>query len=150
MQRLHDHFPALCRLGVGGDAVVSWYTSFTDPGARMFKVAQTSDGGMLIWVMALVGIAIIADVIINDWTPDFIRVGHKQFRLNWQKAFAYRHMLLIILAFCYGAQPLVASLGGYNVSSETFFYWNAIFVVMIAFFDAKQRIRSPAWQRAHS
>lgn len=140
----------LLRLYAGGDAVVSWYTSFSDPGARMFKVAQTSDGGIFIWVMAIIGFALILDVLINDWSPDFIRLGHKNFRLAWQKAFRYRHVMFIVLAVCYGVQPFVADMAGFSVSSVMFFYWNAFQIITLAFFDVKQRLRSPAWHRAFS
>lgn len=140
----------LLRLYAGGDAVVSWYISFSDPGARMFKVAQTADGGLFIWLMALVGFALILDVLVNDWSPDFIKVGQKNFRLKWQKAFKNRHLLFIALALCYAVQPFLAKLGGFGVSSVMFFYWNSIQTITLAFFDAKQRLRSPAWQRAYS
>lgn len=150
MQRLHDHFPALCRLYAGGDAIVSWYNSFSDPQAKLFRIAQTADGGVLIWIMALAGVAIVLDVIINDWTPTRIRLGRKQFHLAWQKAFRYRHLLFVTLAFCYAAQPYVAERAGYGVSLLVFFYWNSFQNLAIAFLDARQRSRSAGWQRACS
>lgn len=150
MQRLHDHFPALCRLYAGGDAIVSWYNSFSDPHARLFQIARTQDGGVLLWFMALAGVAIILDVLINDWSPAFIRIGHKQFRLAWQRAFQHRHLLFVALAFCYAAQPFVAEMNGYGVSLLIFFYWNCFQNLAIAFFDARQRSRSLGWQRACS
>lgn len=150
MQRLHDHFPALCRLYAGGDAVVSWYNSFADPQSHLFRVARTEDGAVLLWIMALAGVVIMIDVLINDWTPESIRIGHRRFRLAWQRAFQYRHLLFVTLAFCYAAQPYVAARGGYGVSLLIFFYWNSFQNIAIAFFDAKQRSRSIQWQRACS
>lgn len=150
MRRLHDHFPALCRLYAGGDAVVSWYNSNSDPHARLFSIAQTLDGGVLIWIMALTGLAIILDVVINDWTPNTLRIGKYNIHIAWKRAFRHRHVLFVILAFCYAAQPYVAARNGYGVSLLIFFYWNAFQNLAIAFFDARQRSRSQGWQRACS
>lgn len=149
-QRLNDHFPALCRLYAGGDAMVSWYNSISDPGARLFSIARTQDGGVLLWIMALAGLVIVLDVVINDWTPDFIRIGRRQFNISWQRGFEYRHLLFVTIAFCYAAQPYVAEMGGYRVSLLLFFYWNCFQNLAIAFFDAKLRSRSTGWQRACS
>lgn len=150
MQRLQDNFPALCRLYAGGDAVLSWYNAIHDPTTRLASVGRTADGGVLLWIMAIVGAAIVLDVIINDWTPEFIRIGHRCFRVTWRRAFKYRHFLFVALAFCYAAQPYVAELGGYTVSLLVFFYWNSFQNIAIAFLDAKQRSRSAGWQRACS
>ena len=150
MQRLHDHFPALCRLYAGGDAIVSWYNSYSDPQAKLFRIAQTADGGVLLWIMALAGIAIVADVLVNDWTPSCIRIGRWSMPVRWKRAFEYRHLLFVTLAFCYAAQPYVAEMNGYGVSLLVFFYWQAFQNLCIAFFDAKQRSRSIGWQRAYS
>lgn len=129
---------------------MSWYNSYSDPHARLFRIAQTQDGGVLLWVMAIAGVAIVLDVFVNDWSPDFIRFGQHSMRLAWKRAFKYRHLLFVTLAFCYAAQPFVAELGGYGVSLLIFFYWNAFQNIAIAFLDAKQRSRSIGWQRACS
>lgn len=150
MQRLHDHFPALCRLYAGGNALVSFYNSFTNPLAQIFHIAHTESGGVFVWVMGITGLAIVLDVLINDWTPDCIQIGKWQIKLAWKKAFRHRHMLFVLLALCYGAQPYVAERSGYGVSLLLFFYWNALQNLGIAFFDARQRLRSPGWQRASS
>lgn len=148
MQRLHDNFPALCRLYAGGDAIVSWYNSFSDPLARLARIAKTQDGGVLIWIMALFGLAIVLDVLINDWTPAAVKIGSHSFRLVWERAFEYRHWLFIALGLCYAAQPFVAERAGYGVSLLLFFYWNAVQNIAIAFLDARYRLRSPGWRRA--
>lgn len=149
-QRLNDHFPALCRLYAGGDAMVSWYNAMSDPGAKLATIAHTSDGGVLLHIMALLGLLVVLDVIINDWSPDFIQIGHKQFQVYWKRAFEYRHLLFAGMAFCYAAQPFVAEMRGYGVSLLVFFYWNSFQNLAIAFFDAKLRARSPQWRRAIS
>lgn len=146
-QRLNDHFPALCRLYAGGDAMISWYNSVSDPSAKLASIAMTQDGGVLINIMALAGLMVVLDVIINDWTPDFIRIGHRKFHLAWRRAFEHRHLLFVTIAFCYAAQPYVAEMQGYGVSLLVFFYWNCFQNLAIAFFDAKLRSRSPQWQR---
>jgi hypothetical protein len=150
MQRLHDHFPALCRLYAGGDAIVSWYNSVNDPHSHLFRIALTEDGAALLWVMALAGAAIILDVLVNDWTPASVRIGGRVFNISWRRAFKYRHLLFVVLAFCYAAQPYVAERAGYGVSLLIFFYWNSFQNIAIAFFDARQRSRSEGWQRAYS
>ncbi|KAK1548192.1 hypothetical protein Q3G72_001039 [Acer saccharum] len=116
-QRLHDNFPALCRLYAGGDAVVSWYNSVNDPSSHLFKVAMTPDGSTLLWFMGIVGVAIIFDVLINDWTPDWVHIGPFSLQLTWHRAFQYRHFLFVALAMCYAAQPYVAARAefGYRV-----------------------------------
>lgn len=150
MHRLHDHAMPLLRLYAGGDALVSWYNSFSDPYARLGRIAQTLDGGILLWIMALAGLAIVIDVLINDFTPERLKLGKHSIRLAWNKAFQYRHFLFVALSFCYAAQPYVAERGGYAVSLLVYFYWQAAQTIVIAFFDAKQRSRSLGWQRAIS
>lgn len=150
MKRLHDHFGAFFRFAVGGDALVSWHSSYSDPTARMFRIAQTYEGGLLIWLMGIIGIVVMADVIINDCTPDRIRIGAREFPIRWKRAFKYRHFIFVALALCYATHPFIAEKGGYAVSSSLFFYWNAFLNIGLAFFDAKERTRSVGWQRAYS
>lgn len=150
MQRLHDHFPALCRLYAGGDAIVSWYNAFSDSRSRLSQIAQTQDGGALIWIMGFVGVLIVLDVLMNDWTPARIRIGDSFINVNWKRAFKYRHFLFVALAFCYVAQPFVAERAGYGVSLLVYFYWQSFQSITLAFFDAKQRSRSQGWQRVLS
>lgn len=146
-KRLNDHAVPLLRLFAGGSAIVSWYNAFSDPDSGLFLVALTSDGGFLLWVMAVTGMAIIIDVLINDWTPDYITFGKQRFHISWKRAFRHRHLLFVMLAFCYAAQPFVAARGGYGISLEIFFYWNCFQNITIAFLDVKQRTRSPGWER---
>lgn len=150
MRRLYDHFPALCRLALGINAIVSWYSATHDTGTQLYQIAGTADGGALMWIMATVGALLVVDVIINDWTPDFIRLGHIRFRLYWRRAFKYRHFLFATLAFCYAAQPYVAEMRGSGVSLLIFFYWNSFLNLVVALLDAKQRSRTNGWQRACS
>lgn len=108
MKRLHDHFGAFFRFAVGGDALVSWHSSYSDPTARMFRIAQTYEGGLLIWLMGIIGIVVMADVIINDCTPDRIRIGAREFPIRWKRAFKYRHFIFVALALCYATHPFIA------------------------------------------
>lgn len=149
-QRLNDHAVPLLRLFAGGSAIVSWYNSYSNPNSGLFIIARTSDGGMLLWIMAVTGAAIVLDVLVNDWTPRAIQIGPWRLRISWEKAFKHRHLLFVTLAFCYAAQPFVAARGGYGVSLVIFFYWNCFQNITIAFLDVKQRTRSPNWQRACS
>lgn len=121
-----------------------------DSRSHLFQIARTDDGATLLWIMAIAGAAIVLDVLINDWTPDSIRIGAKRFRLVWESAFKKRHLLFVILAFCYAAQPFVAAKAGHGVTLLVFFYWNTFQNLAIAILDAKQRSRSLMWQRAYS
>lgn len=150
MKRLHDHWGAFFRFAAGGDAIVSWYNSFSDPTARMFRIAQTQDGGTLIWMMGLIGMIVVLDVLLNDCTPDEFHFGRRTIPIRWKRAFKYRHFFFVALAFCYAAHPFVAERGGYAVSSALYFYWNASINIGLAFFDAKERTRDTGWQRAYS
>lgn len=127
--------------------MLSWYNAMTQPGAKLAAIASTSNGNILLYIMALAGLMIVLDVLINDWSPEWVRVGPIQFRLAWKKAFEYRHLLFVLIAFCYAAQPYVAEMSGFRVSLVLFFYWNCFQNLIIAFFDAKLRSRSIQWQR---
>lgn len=150
IQRLQDQFPALFRLGLGGTAIVSWYYGTHDPHAGLYTVGLYADGAALLWAMAIIGTVLALDVLLNDWTPDRIRIGHHTVRLSWPRTFKYRHYLLASLAFCYAAQPFVAERSGHSVSLLLFFYWHAFLNIAVAFLDAKLRSRGPGWQRACS
>lgn len=149
-QRLQDQALALLRAYVGANAVWSWYYGTNDPQAGLFAVGRYADGATLISLMGIIGALIVADVIINDWTPDQATVAGKRFHIAWRKAFLYRHVMFVFLAFCYGAQPFVAKMAGRNVSLVGFFYLHAVFSIAVAFLDAKLRSRGPGWQRACS
>lgn len=150
MQRLQDQFPALCRLALGGNAIVSFYYGTTDPGAGLYSVSRYTDGAALLWFMGLIGMVLVLDVLLNDWTPDHVHIGARRFKLAWRRTLRYRHYLFASLAFCYAAQPFVAERGGHSVSLLLFFYWHAFINIAVAFLDAKLRSRGPGWQRACS
>ena len=150
IQRLQDQFPALCRLSLGGTAIVSWYYGTNDPHAGLYTVGRYTDGATLLWAMALIGSVLVLDVMLNDWTPNRITIGARTFKLAWRRTFKYRHYLLASLAFCYAAQPFVAERSGHSVSLLLFFYWHAFLNIAVAFLDAKLRSRGPGWQRACS
>lgn len=149
-KRLNDYFAPLCRFYAGGDAVISWYNALTDPQAKLYKIAQQPDAAVLIWAMGIIGVALVLDALMNDVTPDQIKIGKWEIRLQWKKAFEQRHWLFVMLALSYAAHPYIAERAGYVVSSVTFFYWNALQNIVLAFFDVKQRTRIVGWQRAFS
>jgi hypothetical protein len=146
--RMSDHFPALCRLALAGNAMVAWYNSISDPQSSLFFLGHTSDGATLFTIAGLVGTLLVLDVLVNDWTPEYFEVAGRRFRLAWRRAFQYRHYLFASLAFCYAAQPYVAERSGYSVSLLIFFYWNTFLNIAVAFLDAKLRSRGIGWQRA--
>lgn len=113
-------------------------------------MARYSDGAILLWGMGFTGVLIILDVLINDLTPDRVKIFGKSINLVWRKAFTYRHFLFVALFFCYAAQPYVAKRSGYDVSLVEFFYLYAAQNIVIAFMDVKHRTRRIRWQRACS
>ena len=147
-QRLQDHALTVLRAYVGANAVWSWYYGTNDPHAGLFAIGRYADGAALIGFMGVIGALIILDVFINDWTPAQATLAGKRFRIAWRKAFEYRHLMFIFLAFCYGAQPFVAKMAGRTVSLVGFFYLHATFSLVVALLDAKLRSRGPGWQRA--
>lgn len=148
MRRLPDYSMALLRVYAGGDAILGWYQSFSDPGARMFRIAQNQDNAIMLWVLGLIGVALILDVIINDLTPEKVTVGKWSFTLRWQKAFEHRHLLFVMIALSYLAHPYLAIAAGRPVEGVYFLYWNAAQAIVLAFFDVKLRTRGTKWQRA--
>ena len=150
IQRLQDQFPALCRLALGGNAIVSWYYGIGDPHSGLYTVGLYVDGAALLWAMGVIGAVLVLDVLLNDWTPNEISFAGRRFALAWRRTFRYRHYLFASLAFCYAAQPFVAERGGHSVSLLLFFYWHAAVNIAVAFLDAKLRTRGPGWQRACS
>lgn len=148
MKRLSDYLSPYVRIGVGCDALVSWYNSFSDPAARMFRIAQNHYGGVVIWVMGMLGMLLILDALINDCTPDRITFGKKTFLIKWKRIFVFRHVAILALAMSYAFHPYIADKAGYPLSSAVFFYENALFIAGLAIFDAKERTRSIGWQRA--
>lgn len=150
IQRLQDNFPALSRLSMGGTAVVSWYYGMADPSAGLYAVSRYTEGATLLWLMAIIGVVVVLDVVLNDWTPARVTIGRHELKLSWKRTFQWRHYLFASLAFCYAAQPFVADRSGHSVSLLLFFYWHAFLNLAVAFLDAKLRSRGPGWQRACS
>lgn len=141
MRRVSDYTLSVFRVTLAGNAIASWYNSQVDPGSRFFKIGQSLDGGVLMWLMALFAVSIILDTVLNDWTKDLIRVCGHEVRLHWRRAFTKRHYLLVGLACCYWAQPYVALRAGRPVESLATFAWVGLTIFVLAFFDAKQRSR---------
>jgi hypothetical protein len=148
--RLYDHYPALFRLTLGGNAVVSWYNAMNDPKSSLWTIGRHEYGGTLLWLMGFFGAVIVLDVLANDWTPDRLKIGSKELRLRWQRMFAHRHWLFVGLATCYSGQPYVAEMGGYGVSLVPYFYWYAFTNLAVAYLDANKRSRSQGWEKACS
>lgn len=150
MKRLSDYLSAYVRIGIGADALVSWYNSFRHPSSPMFRIAQNQDGGAVLWIMGAIGIVLILDALMNDCTPDQVRIGRRTVVISWKHVFSMRHIVIMALAVCYAAHPYIAERAGYQISSAIFFYERAIFIAGMAIFDAKERMRSVGWQRVFS
>lgn len=150
MKRLPDYWGAYARFGAALHSLDSWYSSFRDPTARMFKIAQYENSGVLIWIMGIIGVVLLLDVIFNDCTPDTVSFGKYTVRIRWKRIFIGRHYVIMALATCYAFHPYIAERGGYELVSSYSFYSNAFLIALLAIFDAKDRTRSTGWQRAFS
>lgn len=133
-RRISDRALPLLRLYMGGNAIVAWHNATTNPSALLYRVAfGSSDGQTLVWFMGFFGLALIADLFINDILPE---------KYHWKGALKYRHFLLLALAFCYIAQLFVGSMGGQVLHLLIYNLWNAGMIMMAAFLDAKSRSRN--------
>lgn len=150
MRRLPDYAMPLLRMFAAGDAINSWYNSMYTPGSGLYRVGMTQDGHALLWGLVIFGVAMMADVLFNDLTPEYVNIGKRRIRVLWPRAFKCRHLLFMGLACCYVAQPYVALRAGNDVSLTSYFYWKAAQCLVLAFFDAKLRSRGNGWQRAYS
>ena len=129
---------------------MSWYNAMNDPNSSLWRIGRQEYGGTLLWFMGFFGAVIVLDVLMNDWSPERIKVGYKSLRIKWRKAFEHRHWLFVGLAVCYAAQPYVAEVSGNGASLQLYFYWYTFTNIAVAFLDAAQRSRSRGWEKAYS
>lgn len=121
---------SIFRLYMGGLAIVCWYIATTEPLSMISLAASNNAGTILIWLMLLIGVALIVDVVVNDLLPTNFR---------WRLAVRHRHMLLSALAFCYVAQLYVAFSSVCSTGLLLYYLLNAGTIMFIAFVDAHQR-----------
>lgn len=150
MRRIQDHFSPFVRFLMGGQAVVNWYGSITNPDTPLYYVALTDDGNVLVWVMGLLGAVLLLDLFVNDWSPEFLRLGEWRLRLTWPSTWRHRHYILVGIAFCYAAQPYIAERAGQSVALMIVCYWYGLMNMAAAFLDAGERSRRLWWQKACS
>lgn len=132
-RRLTDHAPALLRFYIGGNAVIAWYNAIGDSRSLLGESASRIDGGTaILWVMALLGLCIMADVAINDIMSA---------KYKWKHALKQRHILLSSLFFCYIAHPFISSMSNRAYPLTLYCIWHASIIVLATFIDAKKRQR---------
>lgn len=118
------------RTYMGGVAVLDWFLSTTEPQSILHQISETTDGRIVLALLALLGISAMVDAILNDFLP------HKY---CWRAGLKHRHFVLTGMAFCNIAQIYVAF---YHVRATGFLLycmWNALTLVCVAFVDAAQR-----------
>lgn len=125
-----DHAASIFRLYMGGNAVNCWYLAMTEPRSMLSAAANTDAGLILTWLMLFVGLAALADVVINDFLPR---------RFHWRTAVRQRHFIFVAMAFCYVAQLYVAFASLRSPGLLMYYLWNAVTIMFIAFVDAHQR-----------
>jgi hypothetical protein len=125
-----DRAGSVFRLYMGGLALVSWYNAINEPRSMISLAAGTEAGVMLAWCLAIVGVAMVADALINDFLPS---------RFHWRLALQQRHILMAALAFCYVAQLYTAFSTLRSTGLLLYYLWNAISIMFIGLVDAHQR-----------
>lgn len=120
------------RIYMGGNAVVSWYIASSDSTSLIRRAMLTSEGALLVWALALLGMLAIADAVINDLMPR---------RFHWRVALRQRHFILTVMAFCYLAQLYVAFCNDRTTGLIIYYLWNAAMIVFAAYLDAHQRYK---------
>jgi hypothetical protein len=147
-RRLQDYTSPFVRFLLGGNAMLTWYSAHMNPESTLSGVASTDDGGIFLFLIGLSGAVMVADLIINDWTPDSIRIAGRRFKLNWQRTWSYRHWLFVIISASYAAQPQIVDTAGQPITVKIIVYWWAAVYMMAAFLDAGDRSRRIWWQTA--
>lgn len=147
MRRLQDQFSPFVRFLLGGQAVVTWYSATTNPDATLYMVAATEDGNIFIWAMGLLGVILLIDLFVNEWTPDTVQFGRRCINLNWERTWHYRHWLFVGIATCYAALPQIADTSSQNIAVMIVCYWHSFVCMVAAFLDAGERSRRLWWQK---
>lgn len=150
MRRIQDHFSPFVRFYMGGQAVVTWYSSVVNPESTLYAIASTDDGSILVTTLGALGVVMLLDLFINDWTPQWVRLGRWSIHLAWTRTWKYRHLLFVGIAGCYAAQPQIADTAGQSVAVMIVCYWHAFINIAAAFLDAGERSRRLWWQRTCS
>jgi hypothetical protein len=125
-----DRAGSLFRAYMGGNAIVNGYMAISEPRSLMYLVGATEEGGVLILLLSIVGLAALLDAVINDFLPK---------RFHWRIAVRQRHFILAAMAFCYVAQLYVALLYLRSTGLLIHYLWNVFAIMAVAFFDAHQR-----------
>lgn len=131
-RRLSDYALTVLRMYMGGNAVVAWHSAMSEPSSLIARTANTFDGTLLIWVLGIVGAAMVIDVIINDMMPS---------KFQWKKALKYRHYLFAALAASYVAQLFAADMASHSNGLSVTWAWHAGMTMIASFVDAKKRSR---------
>lgn len=125
-----DRAGSVFRLYMGGNALVSWYNATNEPRSLSSLAASSPAGLMMIWLLAVIGIAAVVDAIVNDFLPQ---------RFHWHLAVRQRHFILAGMAFCYVAQLYTEFFTLRSTGLLLSYGWNASIIMFIAFVDAHQR-----------
>jgi hypothetical protein len=117
---------------MGGNAIVSWFIAGSDPRSLASLTAASTDGAILVWVLALIGVALLLDAGVNDFLPA---------RFRWRTAVRQRHFILMAMAFCYCAQLYVGLSNYTSIALLVYYLWNVCAIMLVTFVDANQRSR---------
>lgn len=147
MRRIQDQFSPFVRCYMGAQAIVTWYNATNNPESTLASVASNENGSVLIWALGLFGTIMLLDLLLNDWTPQSIRIFGRRFALSWRRTWKHRHFLFVGIAACYAGQPYIADAYGQSIAVMMVCYLQAIANMAAAFLDAGERSRRLWWQR---
>ena len=120
----------LYRLTMCSLAVSLWLIAEFDSRSLMAQFANHSYGSFLTAATGILGIVGMFDVLINDVMNE---------RFKWRPAYRHRHLILVVLAFCYIAQVYIGATSFKSLGLNLFASWNAVSLLSLAFIDAAQR-----------
>lgn len=129
------------RIYIGGLAIIALYMSIWVPDSLSASVASTSDGAMLIWLQAVLGGCAIVDAVLNDVLPA---------QWHWHLALQQRHYIMVGMAFFFLTQIFTAVWQGRLTGLETYYFWNALAIMLAAFPDAYQRLKDATCQTTNN
>lgn len=147
MRRAQDQWSPYIRFVLGGQAVITWYSTFANPNATFHALSLTEDGGVFFWTIGLCGVLLLVDLFVNDWALTFKGAVRDPDSFGWKRIWQSRHWLFIVVAGCFAALPLIVDAFGQSDAVKLVCYWYSVIYMIAAFIDAGERSRRLWWQR---
>jgi hypothetical protein len=147
MRRAQDRWSPYIRFVLGGQAVITWYSTFSNPNATFHALSKSEDGGIFFWAIGICGALLMVDLFVNDWFALLPNRRQESLTLGWRRIWKSRHWLFIAIAGCFAALPLIVDAFGQSDAVKLVCYWYSVIYMAAAFIDAGERSRRLWWQR---